>query len=351
MKNFGKLFYFFCSAIGTLILLFVILTFAFSASGSAKTELISMVKIPGGTFIMGSNEDEPNRYTTFYFTNGVVSSCTSDETQHSVKLSSFYMSKYQVTQEQFKKVTGYNPSGFEGDNRPVDNVTWYDAVLYCNQLSENEGLRKVYTLTKASWDGRHLTSATVTADWSKNGYRLPTEAEWEYACRGDYPNKATETKTKPFGIGDGTKMIQSMANFRTEYPYDLSKCTKCKKDNPEDYLDCGATAGYKDSSATKYHKTADVGTYEANNYGLYDMHGNVLEWCWDWYGDYPVNAQTNPKGPDMPMPGKTYVRIGRITRGGGWYEMGSALRSAKRECYEPSYRSDAVGFRIVRSAK
>ena len=300
---------------------------------------------------MGSHEDEPNRYTVFTYIDGVISSCTSNETQHSVKLSSFYMSKYQVTQEQFKKVTGYNPSGYDGDNRPVDNVTWYDAVIYCNQLSEREGLRKVYTFTNARPEGRHIISATVTADWSKNGYRLPTEAEWEYACRGDYPNKATETKTKPFGIGDGTKMIQGMANFRTEYPYDLSKCTKCNKNDPEDSLDCNAGAVYKDSNATKYHKTADVGTYEPNNYGLYDMHGNILEWCWDWYGDYSANAQTNPKGPDMPMPKKAYDRIGRITRGGGWYGMGSKLRSANRDYSEPSYRSDIVGFRVVRSAK
>jgi len=363
MKNFRKQLQFLKYIVISSILLLIVFTFVFVAGGSAKTELVSMVKIPGGTFIMGSFEDEPGRYTTFLYgsrrvSEGVYrfdvnSGCTSDETQHSVKLSSFYMGKYQVTQEQYKTVMGYNPSGFEGDKRPVDNVTWYNAVLFCNQLSEKEGLRKVYTLTKVSREGRHISSATVTADWSKNGYRLPTEAEWEYACRGDYPNKATETKTKPFGIGDGTKMIQGMANFRSEYPWDLSRCTKYKKDDPEDESDCevrAGCAGYEDSSATKYHKTMDVGSYEANNYGLYDMHGNIREWCWDWYGDYSVKAQTNPKGPDMPGPEKDN-RYGRITRGGGWYEPGGRLRSAARSCFKPSYRSDAVGFRVVRNAK
>jgi formylglycine-generating enzyme required for sulfatase activity len=287
---------------------------------------IEMASIPAGTFIMGSPENEPNRNIK--------------ETQHSVTLSSFKMSKYQVTQAQWIAVMGAgedrtSTSYGKGDNYPIYIVSWYDAIVFCNKLSIKEGLDPVYsingstdpadwgtmptefTYNDAKWDG-------VVMDKSKNGYRLPTEAEWEYACRGDYPNKATETNTKPFGIGDGTKMVSGLANFSVRYPYDLAR-----------------GGSYEDTSATGYvGKTKEVGSYAANNYGLYDMHGNVLEWCWDWYGSYSSGSQTDPTG--------AVTGSNRVERGGSWGIYGQNLRSACRYFHIPGYRNNFIGFRLVR---
>jgi formylglycine-generating enzyme required for sulfatase activity len=285
---------------------------------------IEMVSIPAGTFIMGSPTSEPNRY--------------SDETQHSVTLSAFSMSKYQVTQAQYQEVMGVGEdrtttSYGKGDNNPIYYVSWYDAIVFCNKLSIKEGLDPVYSINgstdPADWGA--IPTNYYNATWdvavmnkSKNGYRLPTEAEWEYACRGDYPNKATETNTKPFGIGDGTKMVSGMANFYVTNPYDLAK-----------------GGHYEDSSATGYvGKTTEVGSYAANNYGLYDMHGNVWEWCWDWYGSYSSGSQTDPTG--------AVAGSYRVVRGGYWLIDGQFLRSAYRISSYPYYRSSDIGFRLVR---
>jgi len=282
-----------------------------SGTGTTTSGFVKMVWIPGGSFRMGSPATEPGR--------------NPDEIQHLVTVSSFYMGKYEVTQSQYKTVTGYNPSYHTGDNNlPVESVTWYDAVEFCNKLSAQEGLMPVYTIggrTPAS--GYPITDATVTANWSNNGYRLPTEAEWEYACRGDYLNKATETATAPFGIGAGTKITGDMANFNSYYPYALPG---------GEYSDLSGT-GYKDT-------TTIVGSYSPNNYGLYDMHGNVDEWCWDWYDVYPSVGLTDYRGP---ISGDA-----RVMRGGGWAYPGRSLRSAWRDVDNPYYWAIDYGFRVVR---
>ena len=305
----------------------IILIFAFGigacggGSGGGSDNSDTMVKITGGTFIMGSPASEPNR--------------NSAETQHSVTVSDFYISKYQVTQKEWEEVMGSNPSYFQGanlpsglangDNLPVEQVTWYDAVAYCNELSDSEGFDKVYTITSPSTSGGHITSATVAMDLSKNGYRLPTEAEWEYACRGKYSNKATETATKPFGIGDGTKMVLGLANFYIQYSYDLAQ---------SGHYDVGNNTGYKGA-------TTPIGSYKANSYGLYDMHGNVFEWCWDWYDTYPGSGGSDYTGPGSGS--------GRVLRGGSWSRDGYYLRSAFRGSGLPSNWGDIIGFRVARS--
>jgi formylglycine-generating enzyme required for sulfatase activity len=264
--------------------------------------LVEMVQIQGGTFTMGSPTTELNRY--------------SDETEHQVTLTGFKMSKHPVTQAQYEAVTGNNPSNFKTPvapetstaTRPVEQVTWYDAVEFCNKLSEQEGLTSVYTITgKTPATGYPIINATVTADWNKNGYRLPTEAQWEYACRAG--------TTTPFNTGNNITTDQ--ANYDGNFPYN---------NNPVGaYLE----------------RTTAVGSYAPNQWGLYDMHGNVFEWCWDWYGTYESDMQSDPTG--------AVSGPGRMLRGGSWINFGLYLRSAFRNIINgPSYWNNNIGFRLVR---
>ena len=227
------------------------------------------VLINGGTFTMGSPANESGR--------------EDNEVQHQVTVSSFYMGKYEVTQKEYQEVMGTNPSKFKGDNLPVEQVSWYDAIGYCNARSQKEGLTPAYT--NETWNR------------NANGYRLPTEAEWEYACRA--------VTTTAYNTGASIT------------------------DNTGWY---GAIDG----------STHPVGQKPANAWGLYDMHGNVFEWCWDWYGAYPSGAQTDPIGASSGS--------FRVSRGGCWYYQ-LFVRSAARACYSPTDRYDILGFRLVRNAQ
>jgi formylglycine-generating enzyme required for sulfatase activity len=232
-----------------------------------------LVPIPAGTFTMGQSD-------------------IAIATPHSVTLSAFYMSEYELTQAQYKAVMdGANPSHFKEDNLPVETVTWYDAIEFCNMLSEAESLTPAYHIG-GNTNPDTWTSA-VKCNWSANGYRLPTEAEWEYACRAGTPT----------AYSTGNTITTSQANF---------------------------------NSST----TTVVGTYPANAYGLYDMPGNVWEWCWDWYDNYESGAQTDPTGASSGA--------GRVIRGGSWFfNSVEGLRSAARSYYNPSSGSDYIGFRLV----
>jgi formylglycine-generating enzyme required for sulfatase activity len=170
-------------------------------------------------------------------------------------------------------------------------------VEYCNWRSVQEGLTLAYS----------INGTTVTCNWSADGYRLPTEAEWEYACRA-----GTET---PFSAGNNITTAQ--ANYDGNSPYNGN-----------------AKGEYRQTTTT-------TGSFEPNPWGLYDMHGNVYEWCWDSYGDYSGGAQTNPVGPSA---GSSCV-----VRGGSWYRSGRFLRSAGRFQYAASYRDNTLGFRLARS--
>jgi formylglycine-generating enzyme required for sulfatase activity len=234
------------------------------------------VRINGGTFTMGSPSNEPGR--------------GSDETQRQVTVSSFYMSRYEVTQKEYQEVMGTNPSYFKGDNLPVECVSWFDAVEYCNARSRKEGLTPAYTIS-GSGDNR-----TVAWNRSANGYRLPTEAEWEYACR---------------------------AGTTTAYNTGASINNN--------------TGWYEANSAGS---TQEVGRKPANAWGLYDMHGNVWEWCWDWYGNYASGAQTDPVG--------AFSGSSRVARGGCWVYSAAVVRSACRDYYSPNDRGIDLGFRLVR---
>ncbi len=242
------------------------------------------VLINGGGFTMGSPDSEFLR--------------EKDESQHKVTVSGFYMGKYHVTQKEYAELMGRNPSEFKRENAPVENVTWYDAVEYCNALSVKEGFTPAYAL-----NGR-----AVTWNKSANGYRLPTEAEWEYAARA-----GTVT---PFYTGENITVKQ--ANWYGTYPY---------KDG---------------ESGEARQRTLDAGSFAPNPWGLYDMSGNVWEWCWDWYGQYDAQAQINPSGPEEG--------VYKVHRGGGWNDFGRHLRLAYRAAFTPVNRMYNIGFRVVRSA-
>jgi len=246
---------------------------------------------------MGSPANEPGRYDD-------------EGPQRQVTVSGFYMGKYQVTQKEYQEVMGTNPSNFKGDNLPVEKVSWYDAIEYCNKRSQKEGLTPAYTINKNQSDPNNTNSIdtekwTVTWNKSANGYRLPTEAEWEYACRAG--------TTTPFSTGNN--ITTSQANYDGN-PYN----NKAKGEDRQ--------------------RTTPVGSFAPNAWGLYDMHGNVGEWCWDWYGFYTSGAQTNPLGASSGA----Y----RVDRGGCWFFSAEDLRSAYRGGNGPSFRSYYVGFRLVR---
>jgi formylglycine-generating enzyme required for sulfatase activity len=258
------------------------------AGGGAGSVPNGFVLISGGSFTMGSPASEAGR--------------ESDEVPHEVTVSSFYMGKYEVTQREYEEVMGTNPSYRKGPNAPVESVKWYDAVEYCNKRSQRDGLTPAYIIDRERRDPNNTSSFpnevywTVTWDHSANGYRLPTEAEWEYACR---------------------------AGTSTAY-----------------YT--GNTIGVDDAwyNANRNNMPHETGKKPANAWGLYDTHGNVFEWCWDWSGNYGDSPQTDPVGASS---GKS-----RVFRGGGSASAPETLRSAFRDSMAPAqYRAD-VGFRIAR---
>lgn len=255
----------------------------------------NFILVEGGTFSMGSPDSEAWR--------------SDDETQHTVTVSDFYMSAFEVTQAEYQAVIGSNPSAFSGEDLPVETVSWLNAIAYCNARSELEGLEPAYT----------IEGQTVTWNRGANGYRLPTEAEWEYACRA-----GTET---PFNTE--TSISAEESNYWGHYPYLI-------EDNYFNQSNLETRPGvYRET-------TVEVGSFQPNAWGFYDMHGNVGEWVWDYYGDYPTEAQTDPAGPDSG--------VLRVNRGGGWNDFAKNLRSAYRATLPQDSAVFNVGFRLVRNA-
>lgn len=267
---------------------------------------MKLVRIPAGQFLMGSPKNEEHRLD--------------DELQHEVEITRpFYLGKHEVTVSQYKAFvndTGYRTEGerdgkggraFDGkefvqkpeftwknlhfaqsDDEPVVVVTWSDAVAFCAWLSKKDGLT----------------------------YRLPTEAEWEYACRAG-------TKTS-FNTGAREDDLKAAGNI-------ADAALKSK------WVDVFWAMSWNDG----FPFTAPVGKFKANGFGLHDMHGNVWEWCSDWYGEnyYGLSPRQDPQGPSS---GKE-----RVSRGGAWSTQPKFCRSAFRDWHEPSYRSDCVGFRVA----
>jgi len=263
--------------------------------------LTGFVFVPGGTYTMGRT----------------TGSGDNDELPiHSVTLDSYSIGNCEVTQSEWQAVMGSNPtSGYGvGDNYPVHYVSWYDILKYCNLLSMNEGLTPVYSISgstdPANW-GMVPTSDNATwnaaiCNWSANGYRLPTEAEWEYAARGSSNN--------PDYLYSGSDDINAVAWY-----------------------------GGNNTSGGSPTGAKPVGTKSPNGLGLYDMSGNLYEYCWDWYGStyYSSSPSNNPTGPAS---GSSRVRRGGYFNDGAYYS-----RVVKRLGISPYYRYNGVGFRLCRS--
>ncbi len=234
---------------------------------------VGFVWIKPGTFLMGSPKMEQERGKN-------------EGPQTLVTIAKgFWMGRHEVTQAEFQLVMGGDRSQFKGESLPMESVSWFNATNYCRRLSLRE--KAAGHLPPGYW------------------FRLPTEAEWEYACRAG----------KISAYAFGSSLSSTKANFNGNHPYG------------------GALKG------PNVDATTPVGSYPPNAWGLYDMHGNVWEWCLDWYGPYPGGEVTDPKGPATGFK--------RVVRGGNWFLMGRYCRSADRMYDFPGSKDASLGFRVV----
>ena len=248
-----------------------------------------MVLIKPGSFMMGSPSNERGR--------------SDDEKQHKVTLTKgFYVGATEVTQAQWRKIMGNNPSRFEGcgDRCPVEKVSWKDIQEFVRRLNKREGTDK---------------------------YRLPTEAEWEYAARAGSKTAIFTGDMRILGLNNSPE-LDGISWYAGNSCVDYEGGYDCSGWSEKQYscLRCG---------------THPVAQKKANPWGLYDMHGNVYEWCQDRHGDYPNGSVTNPEGPGSGS--------NRVIRGGGWDYGARFCRSAIRLRFDPGYRYNDVGFRLART--
>ena len=272
-----------------------------------------MAFIPAGPFTMGDTFGE---------------GFGDDLPLHTNQISAFLMDQYEVTKALWDEVYnwaithGYSfEFGAQGktNNHPAQSVTWYDAAKWCNARSEKAGLVPAYYTSAAQANVYRSGQVNVDNSWVKwsTGFRLPTEAEWEKAARGGASGRR-------FPWSDTDNITHSRANYysSTSYAYDTSP-----------------TRGYHPTFSGVSPYTSPVGYFAPNGYGLYDMAGNVWEWCWDWYGNYSSVAQTDPRGPTTGSD--------RAFRGGSWYFYAFGCRAAYRDYYDPAGRYSGIGFRSV----
>jgi len=241
---------------------------------------IKMIPISGGTFIMGKGNDD-------------------DNPAHEVRMDGFYLCEFPVTQDLYNANAQNNPSGFKGNRRPVENVSWYDAIEFCNLLSKKLGLEKVYSIDKETKDKTNTNEYDkikwdVKTNNKAKGFRLPTEAEWEYATQGGSSTTYS-----------GSNRLEQVGWFE----------------------------------GNDYEETREVGLKFPNKLGLYDMSGNVWEWCWDWYVDLYPQTRDNPTGVESGW----Y----RILHGGSWDDAADNCQIVNRDGSFASHRSYSISFRIA----
>ena len=291
------------------------------------------VLIPAGRFQMGDSLGDSDLFWGPPY--------NPEKPVHTVQVSEFYMGKYEVTKELWDQVrtwgldndytdlaVGNGSYASKGAHHPVHSITWYDMVKWCNARSEMEGLTPCYTVSGSTYKTGH--NDAVVCNWSANGYRLPTEAEWEKAARGGLSGKR-------YPLGDTISHAQ--ANY---YAFNW--------EGSPTYGNLSGNAGHhpiwSNNDDGNYPYSSPVGTFAANGYGLYDMAGNMWEWCWDWRSDsYPSTLQTDPHGATSGSL--------RALRGGGMYSDGSGAgdcRTALRYYDSPTFSYDGLGFRIARSS-
>lgn len=289
----------------------------------------AMVRIPGGNFQMGNQSvpkiGDPDELPV-----------------HTVRVSEFFIGNCEVTKAEWDAVCAWGlehgftdlpEGGGKGPDHPVHSVSWHDTVKWCNARSLMEGLKPCYTGVGEVYQTG--VDETVSCDWSANGYRLPTEAEWEKAARGGRVGK-----NYPWGDSISHKRANYCENVKVSKMIELWNMLLGKI----------AAGRFRSRPPSGYHPTyairdmpytSPVGSFPANGYGLHDMVGNVWEWCWDCYGDYPASLQIDPRG--------TAAGTYRVSRGGSWstgaYDCLSAFRG-----YNYSTNSDTLGFRIARSS-
>jgi formylglycine-generating enzyme required for sulfatase activity len=280
-------------------------------SRTTTTVPAGMVLIPAGTFEMGDTFAEGEVY---------------ELPVHSVYVNAFYMDKYEVSKalwDQVKAWSGTNGYNYDNagsgkaTNHPVQSIDWYDMVKWCNARSQKEGRVPAYYTDAALTNVYKTGQLAPYVNWNA-GYRLPTEAEWEKGARGGASGHR-------FPWSDVDTITHSQANYYSDssYSYDISP-----------------TRGYNpafNDGIMPY--TSPVGSFAPNGYGLYDTAGNVWEWCWDWAGNYPNTAQTDPRGP-----GSGSTRVGR---GGNWNYYAGHCRDAYRYGNSPNYSATNIGFRCA----
>jgi len=242
-------------------------------------EPLTMIELPGGSFRMGSPEDEPGRYED----EGPV---------HDVTVSPFALAELPITQKLYREIMGDNPGDPKGDDLPINNVTYWDAVRFCNALSEKVGLEPCYVIEKND----------VEWDRSAGGYRLPTEAEWEYAARAG--------TTSAYFFGD-------------------------------DAAELGEYAWFRDNAETIH----PAGKKRPSPWGFHDLYGNVWEWCWDRHAAYTANPATDPTGST------NLSSSDRVLRGGAFVSSPRSLRSASRDRFQPDFRLRFIGLRCARGSR